>query len=126
MVLVKVDNLVCSKRLLLVKLPLWKKIRKQGNKTQITKDFLRETCHLWVTIVLKQHCVHGNNVIFNYLKMSSKVFNMQLFALMMLIIDSLTFSIVILFEFFKIYIDKCIVNNGLLLCSRLNVDSGSY
>jgi hypothetical protein len=58
--------------------------------------------------------------------MSSKVFDMQLFASMMLIIDSLIFSIVILFEFFEISIDKCIVNNGLLLCSRLNVDSGSY
>jgi hypothetical protein len=41
--------------------------------------------------------------------MSSKVFNMQLFALMMLIIDSLSFSIVILFEFFEISIDKWIV-----------------
>jgi len=58
--------------------------------------------------------------------MSSKVFDMQLFASMMLIIDSLIFSIVLLFEFFEISIDKCIVNNGLLLCSRLNVDSGSY
>jgi hypothetical protein len=52
-VLVKVDNLVCSKRLLLVKLPLWKKIRKQGNKTQITNDFWRGICHLWVTIILE-------------------------------------------------------------------------
>jgi hypothetical protein len=52
-VLVKVNNVVRSKRLLLVKLPFWKKIRKQGKKTQITKDFWRGTCHLWVTIVLE-------------------------------------------------------------------------
>jgi hypothetical protein len=57
--------------------------------------------------------------------MFSKVFNMQLFASMMLIIDSLISSIIVLFEFFERSIDKWIVNNG-LLCSRLNVDSESY